>query len=353
MEVKDILKENQEILMTWNSFSRNYYEGKGYKYTKEKDEFYVKVEDLNKHAKKKVIVICDCCGKEYEQCYYQYNDIVKTHGNSLCSKCRRKEISERKINASKSRYFEILNEICKEKGYILLSTEDECINRPKSKIKIYCPIHGEQTASLRNFLRRKRCPKCGLDKRAKDNSLTPDEVEDYINSINGNILLNKEEYVKISVKNLRIKCGLCGEEYVTSLHAYKHGFIKCRKCSQKISNGELKILQYLENNSIEFEHEYSFKDCRNLWPLRFDFYLPQYKCAIEFDGRQHYDKYPFEYYGSPEAEAKLAETKRRDAIKNEYCKTHDIYLIRIPFWNINKIDDILDKKLITYIKDIV
>lgn len=34
-----------------------------------------------------------------------------------------------------------------------------------------------------------------------------------------------------------------------------------------------------------------------------------------------------------------------DAIKTNYCKQNGIKLIRIPYWNLNNIESILDKEL--------
>ena len=38
-------------------------------------------------------------------------------------------------------------------------------------------------------------------------------------------------------------------------------------------------------------------------------------------------------------------TQERDKIKNQYCKDNDIKLIRIPYWDIDKIDNILEVQL--------
>ena len=62
--------------------------------------------------------------------------------------------------------------------------------------------------------------------------------------------------------------------------------------------------------------------------------------AVIFPFSTNYFTYSFE------------DTKRHDEIKNNYCKANGIRLIRIPYWNIDKIEQILDKELILH-EDIV
>jgi very-short-patch-repair endonuclease len=63
--------------------------------------------------------------------------------------------------------------------------------------------------------------------------------------------------------------------------------------------------------------------------MKFDFYLPDYKTAIECDGAQHFRSVNSEW----NSETKLQETRARDLAKQKYCKEHGIKLIQIPFWD--------------------
>lgn len=60
----------------------------------------------------------------------------------------------------------------------------------------------------------------------------------------------------------------------------------CGVCHTSL--GEDKIESILKEKHIKYFTQYSFADCKNKRPLRFDFYLPDYNCCIEYDGRQHY-----------------------------------------------------------------
>lgn len=94
------------------------------------------------------------------------------------------------------------------------------------------------------------------------------------------------------------------------------------------SLGEEKIRLILKQNNISFECQKRFDDCCNINPLPFDFYLPDYNCCIEYDGKQHFEN----NCGWGE---KLQTIQFRDNIKNQYCKDNKIKLIRIPYYDYN------------------
>lgn len=114
----------------------------------------------------------------------------------------------------------------------------------------------------------------------------------------------------------------------------------CPMCSE--SKGEKTIRLYLEKNKIDFIQEYRFDDCKHKLQLPFDFYIPSKNLCIEFDGKQHFEVN--DYFGG---EKEFKETQIRDKIKNDYCRENDINLLRIPYYEIDNIEDILDENLIS------
>lgn len=81
--------------------------------------------------------------------------------------------------------------------------------------------------------------------------------------------------------------------------------------------------------------EKTFEDCINPktnYRLRFDFYLPDYNCCIEYDGEQHYKEVSI-------CGDSLEDRQYRDRLKDEYCLKKHIHLIRIPFWDRKKINE--------------
>ena len=94
-------------------------------------------------------------------------------------------------------------------------------------------------------------------------------------------------------------------------------------CQKGFTQGEQKVLNFLQKNAISYIREYSFKDClsKKGFLLRFDFYLPDYNCCIEVDGRQHREI--VSRFGGEKAFTQL---QNNDKIKNKYCNSN-----RIPY----------------------
>jgi hypothetical protein len=117
-----------------------------------------------------------------------------------------------------------------------------------------------------------------------------------------------------------------------------------QSCGCIVSKGEREISQCLDSLKIKYEKEKTFKDCINPntgYELRFDFFLPDYNCCIEYDGEQHYET--VDYFGGEDA---LTDTQYRDNIKNNFCKENNIKLIRIPYTEYNKINNNFILKLL-------
>ena len=117
---------------------------------------------------------------------------------------------------------------------------------------------------------------------------------------------------------------------------------RIRSCGCSIeSHGEEKTRIFLQSLNINFETQKTFNKCRNPktnMPLRFDFYLPDCNCCIEYDGEQHFKENSF-------FRDDLKEIQKRDNIKTQYCKDNNIKLIRIPYTEFNNIKEILTKEL--------
>ena len=117
---------------------------------------------------------------------------------------------------------------------------------------------------------------------------------------------------------------------------------ECPICKE--SKGEKSVRLYLENKNIEFIQEYRFKECRCERSLPFDFYIPDYNLCIEFDREQHFKM----KFGFDDKEFKL--TQIRDKIKNKFCEENNINLLRIPYWELENIEKILDEEFERLIK---
>ena len=95
-----------------------------------------------------------------------------------------------------------------------------------------------------------------------------------------------------------------------------------------IANAKKMYEDILKENSIKYIKEYRIQNLK-----RFDFAILDEKenivRLIEFDGEQHFKNVP--HWDAIEIQQK------RDKEKNEYALSHNIPLIRIPYWERNNI----------------
>lgn len=134
------------------------------------------------------------------------------------------------------------------------------------------------------------------------------------------------------------KCE-CGNECdVASNHLIKNNVQSCG-CLTSF-NGEEKISKILQENKIRFERQKIFQNCRfedTQAFARFDFYLPEYNCLIEYDGIQHYEPRQFGGCSQEQAEINFEKTQIHDEYKNNWCKKNNIKLIRIPYTQLDSL----------------
>ena len=127
----------------------------------------------------------------------------------------------------------------------------------------------------------------------------------------------------------KCKCE-CGKEVVVMTGNLRSGITKSCGCLYG-SYGERIVSDFLKNHNIEYVKQYTFKDCRDVNPLPFDFYLPKYNICIEYDGEQHY--MPKSFFGGEEGFKKRT---AHDRMKDEYCEKNNIKLLRLPYYLSNK-----------------
>ena len=122
------------------------------------------------------------------------------------------------------------------------------------------------------------------------------------------------------------------------------GSCGCRK--ESIS--EQKTREILQKWNIQYIQQYKFEECRYENVLPFDFYIPSKKICIELDGEDHYHPINRGKWDENELMERFKDRQLKDSIKTEYCKTHKIKLIRIPYWDFDDIEYILFDKFVKY-----
>lgn len=152
------------------------------------------------------------------------------------------------------------------------------------------------------------------------------------------MVLNPEDYVDMYTP-LLFKCSECGEQFTTTPKNYiKRNFTRCENC-RNYSKGEEKIADILNKHNIPYERQKKYDDCRDKRKLPFDFYVQEYNCLIEFQGKQHY--VPIKNWGGQE---KLEYIQKHDSIKYNYAISHGIDILIINYLDQNNIEQILINK---------
>ena len=208
----------------------------------------------------------------------------------------------------------------------------------KTEIKCRCKIDGYEFETIPNrLLKGTGCPKC-----AGKNKTTEDFKQE-LKKINSDIEVLGE--YKGSNKKIKCICKIDNNIWF-ALPTNLLREMGCPKCNA--SKGEKRISEYLDNKNIKYVHDkYYFKDLKNSKGniLRPDFIVEDKKIWIEYDGEQHFRVVDFSSKNQKQAEDKFKETQENDKIKNEYAKKHNWKLIRIPHWDFDNIEKILEKEL--------
>jgi len=108
----------------------------------------------------------------------------------------------------------------------------------------------------------------------------------------------------------------------------------CPICNRgnHLSGPELAIAAALNEIGIKYEMQKRFTGCKLKRRLPFDFYLPDYKALIEYQGEQHFG--PTGYGGgrtTPQATQRLRAIQRRDRIKAEFAHANSYRLFLMNY----------------------
>ena len=122
-----------------------------------------------------------------------------------------------------------------------------------------------------------KCPDCAKKEKRKNE----------LNNVYGE--LKVIDYAEPKNKRMRWLCECsCGNHIIVSgTDLRTHKVQSCGKCPDRRSLGEKEIAHILTQNKITYIIEHTFDDFKyeNGSKPRFDFYLPDYNCIIEYDGK--------------------------------------------------------------------
>lgn len=191
-----------------------------------------------------------------------------------------------------------------------------------SVVTIGCPIHGDFEQVARIHLMGCDCPTCAIDAMGLKRRSTTDGFIAQAKEVHGDRYDYSLVEYEISLTRIKIVCREHGVfMQLPSKHLEGYG---CQECSG--SSGEKMVASALRALDINFEMQKRFEGFKSKKHLKFDFYLPDRKTLIEYDGLQHYKSSTL--FGGEE---KFAALKKHDKMKDEFAANHGIKLIRIPY----------------------
>ncbi len=234
----------------------------------------------------------------------------------------------------------IKEQFLKLKGYELLETE---YKNAHTNMKYKCPNHPDKILYI-TYNRLQQGGGCAYC--ANHGKVFIEDVRDAF-EMRGYTLLS-EEYINAQNK-LSYRCNKhIGIVQTIKWNNFQQGK-GCRFCNANKSKGEDKISSVLKRYNISFETQKVFEGCVYKRELRFDFYIPEIKMAIEYDGEFHYR--PIKISNSSNPVEAFNTVKKRDRIKDMFCKTHNISLLRISYLDKDNIEKILQEKVIYKIQN--
>ncbi len=240
---------------------------------------------------------------------------------------------------------------------ILLKWDDAIIETTPSDFKIKtlksalvnikkCEVEGDKFIKFSKYIIN------GLYMIIKEGRFN-EEVEVYIGNYNDFIKSRKDTYDYCKENNIEVLSPYigsdkkilfdfnCGHSLNWAIPPNLKKGARCPICSE--SRGEKIIREYCDKNNIKYDTQKTFQGMRGNRELKCDIFIPEYNLVIEYDGEQHYRPVDFASNGEKWALEEFKKIQKRDKLKNEYCRENKINMLRIPYWEKDNIDGILDK----------
>jgi very-short-patch-repair endonuclease len=209
---------------------------------------------------------------------------------------------------------------------------DEQYQGNEKPITVKCSICGNITQKTPKNLKRDRgCQVCHINKLANNLKFSRKQIVEKINQLDPNYeIIDFKSYSKTH-DDVLIKHKVCGLEYEVSPNEFIYTGRRCPDCNTYLpgakSSGENKVSSWLKKYNFDYIEQAEFEDLVYTNKLKLDFLLKDFNVAIEYDGKQH-----FQSIGNSERSLlEFQKQKERDEAKNQWCKNHNIKMIRITY----------------------
>lgn len=180
-------------------------------------------------------------------------------------------------------------------------------------------------------LRRGEILSCGCyrTEQVMSSKIKNNTIDNLIGQRFGLLTVLEKDYEKTKQKKTvywvcQCDCGNIKSIQGSSLKAKNENRTISCGCRHK-SSGEIYIMDILNKNNINYLEQYRFLDFNK---KSYDFAVIKDNSIvrlIEFDGEQHFKEVP--RWRTP-----LKIVQQRDKEKNKYALSHNIPLVRIPYW---------------------
>ena len=278
----------------------------------------------------------------------EYNGITKLnvfkHEDGTIRTCKIDSLfteSHRYRNSSKAKNikpFTYYKEKQEEKYGNKISVYEDSFITSTTKTRFHCNIcnidfYKKYSDLLYN---NQGCPECAKNRYYKNTKY----ILEKINSCGFTII---GDFEKVTQKTkIDIVCNKCGKTYKKSYTDIFYNDSRCICDKKEISKGESYIIEYLDDHSIEYKYNSTVENLVFKGNLRLDFIINinNKQICIEYDGIQHFKENTF-------FSDDLDTIRKRDIIKNSFCKDNNIDILRISYKNNTKekIFNILDNFL--------
>ena len=263
---------------------------------------YSKVEYVNNRSK-----VCIICPEHGE--FLQIPDKhLQGEGCPKCCKKNRRYTTEEFIQRAKEIHGDKYDYSKTKYGY-----------NKKDKITITCPIHGDFFITPDSHINGSGCKYC-----------TKGDIFDTNDFIKKALIIHgdKYDYSKVEYNGahnkIKIICPKHGEFLqAPNKHIQGQG---CPECGKLYRIQESKLYNVLKEKLVDVDIIHSYYNKEILGKQELDIYIPQYKIAIEYQGKQHFKPVDFGGYGEDIAEILFSKNCKRDKRKKEICNKHHIKL---------------------------
>ncbi len=218
------------------------------------------------------------------------------------------------------------NDIFGEYRYIVINIIE------KSRATVKCSKHKTEYNTDKTSFKNHPyggCKECSLENKKPSYSMSFLQFKEEALKLHPEYIYTEKinkEHIKSKSGKVIITCKEHGDFNSTYINHIKNKAGYCPDCKSLKSNNEIIIENYLKEHDLEYFYNKEFQDCKRVFKLKFDFYLPNSNLIIEYDGEQH-----FKHVSKFGSLKKFKISQERDQIKNKFAKSEGINLLRIHY----------------------